>query len=195
LAVSAYALTSLANCRAFLQKQVADTQQDAEIEKEIDRASQAIITRFGKFKPAETAATKKFLFYGTNRLNLFPYFLGALTSVTFDTEQGGTSTALTNEEYFLRPLDPQDGAYRWLYLPDHTATTPRQVSVLGNWGFSTVPADVEQACIITVATWMRREVAAFSTTFSLEEDRVERPEALPRTAMRLLSPYAYEGQG
>jgi hypothetical protein len=52
-----------------------------------------------------------------------------------------------------------------------------------------VPPNVEQAAIITVATWLRRDVSAFSTTFDLDEQKVERPEALPSAVTRMLAPY------
>lgn len=200
MAVADYALTTLAAVRSHLQKQSSDTGQDAVIESLIDAASWTIIQRYGKFAPVETAVTKKFDWDGGHRLSLFPYYLRSATTVVLDTDQSSTSTlsaAVSVNDYALRPKSPLDGVYKWLRLPNHQVNVDleREVSITGDWGYATVPADVAHACVITVAEWLRRGVQAFGTGFTSEEDAGLAPAGLPMAAKRLLAPYDRHGQG
>jgi hypothetical protein len=183
-------LTSLAAVRAFLQKNDAtNTTQDAVISSLITRASTQINRTIAYF-PAETAATKTFVWRG-GPLPLHPYFLRTATTITLDTETSYTTVA-TSDNYRLRPKPSPDSVYRWIDFPSYTirAGYEREISILGNWGFVTTPADVEHWAIVTVATWLRRDVSAFSTTLRLDEDRLERPDALPSAVIRGLAWYA-----
>jgi hypothetical protein len=65
----------------------------------------------------------------------------------------------------------------------------RQVQITGTWGFPEIPQDVIEATALTVALWLRRDVSAFTTTYNLDESRVERPEALPSAVRAILSNY------
>lgn len=60
------------------------------------------------------------------------------------------------------------------------------LSVTGTFGWPAIPANVRQACAQMVAIYMRRDVQAFSTTFNLDEARVERPEAIPSAIRAML---------
>lgn len=69
----------------------------------------------------------------------------------------------------------------------------QQLRVTGLWGWPSVPADVEQACIVTVRSWLRSDSAS-SGSFGIEEGRVVQstPEGgwmLPMAAKQLLRPY------
>jgi hypothetical protein len=124
-------------------------------------------------------------------LSLHPYFLREVTDVSLDSD-GTSPLALIEANWRLRPKPPQDGVYRWLHFPSYAAPFDgeREVTVTGDWGFETVPWDVGHWTIVTVATWLRRDVSAFSTTLRLDEDRLERPDALPSAVMRGLARYA-----
>lgn len=195
---SSFALCDVDDVRGFLQKQTADTNQDQVVDGLIDAASRHIQNRYGKFAPQEDAAEKDFTFTGGNRLDLFPYFARDVTDVSFDS-YSSTPSVLTASDYEwqLRPQNPLDGVYRWLRLPYSrlNGLLEVNVTVTGDWGFEEVPADVKQACVITVAEWIRKDVAAFSTTYSIDQDRLDVPAAIPRAAMMLLQPYGREGQG
>lgn len=190
-------LTSLAAVRAFLQKPTADTNQDAEISTLITAASTAIMRWTGReFAPAVTSTARIFAYKGGGILDLAPYDCRSVSAVVLDTDLGASDqTTLETTDFALRPLPVRDGVYQWLRLPNHgVADSPgrfpeRQVTVTGTWGFAAVPENVAHACIVTVAIWLRRDVAAFSTTFSINEDRLERPEAMPSAVIGLLSPY------
>lgn len=187
-------LVTVAEVREFLQKPVADTAQDEVIQAEISRASAVINRGWRKFRPAETAATKTFTFHGGHRLDLHPFVIRDLTSLTI----AGNTIAADDRALRGTTADRFDGVYSWVRLWNTLPATVNQedeVTIVGDWGYTSVPDDVKQACIVTVAEWMRRDVAAFSTTFSLDEDRVERPEAIPRAAKMMLRPYQRERQG
>lgn len=195
-----YALATTEDVRALLQKPSGDNQQDPVIERLIERASVVIRNRFGKFLPKEDAAVKTFAMTAGRRVNLAPYFLRGATQVRIDVE-GSYPSTLASGDYQLRPLSPLDGVYRWLRLPDQyllAGRVERHVEVTGNWGYNGIdnlPQDVRQACAITVVEWMRKDVSAFSTAFSIDEGRVDRPEALPGAAYRMLLHYDRGGQG
>lgn len=204
-------LTSRVNVRAFLQKPASDTAQDALIDALITRASKAIqkVTRI--FQPTETGVGKSFEYEGRGLLSLNPWYARAVTAVTITDHGASTPRTLTAADYevkFLRPgtteaQQPEDGVYTHLWLPneidrrghlemlnlDRSIAQKRTVTVTGNWGYGTTPDDVEHWCIVTVVIWLRREVAAFSTTFALDEERLERPEALPSAVRAGLRPY------
>ena len=190
------ALCSLNDVRAFLQKDAADTEQDPIIESLIDRASEAIINYCGReFAPAAAATKRTFRYRGGNMLDLAPYDLQSATLVEIDTETSSPTTLVADDDYTFEPFPARDGVYQWMEIPNHTVDAGchakgfREVEITGTWGYAAVPADVKHAAIVTVVTWMRNDVAAFSTTFNLDENRVERPEALPSSVRGTLAGY------
>ena len=69
-----------------------------------------------------------------------------------------------------------------------------QIAVTGTWGFPSVPAQVRQACALTVATWCRKDVAAFGIEdYGMHGDAImPTPQgfyALPPAALKLIAPY------
>jgi hypothetical protein len=190
-------LTTVAAVRAFLQKQTIDVAQDAVIATFITAASVEIMRQYSReFAPATTAVSREFEYEGGGFLSFGAYDLRALTAVLIDVDET-PSTTLVATEYRLFPRPARDGVYTALRLAPYifgsrTRWQQRLVRVTGDWGFASVPQPVEQACVATVATWLRRDVQAFSSTFNIDEGRVERPEALPAQAVRLLDPYRRE---
>jgi hypothetical protein len=206
--MAAQDLTSLANVKAFLQRN--DTQQDPLIASLITRASDTIHRQTGReFAPATTSATRAFAYTGGGILDLYPYDVRSITAMTIDSDGGTPTTLVANTDYQLRPLPARDGVYQYLRLltqdtgdpgvltpgwpsdgaPSSRVPSERQISITGAWGFATVPGDIEHACIVTVVTWLRADVQAFSTSFSIDEGRLQRPEALPSAVQALLAPY------
>lgn len=173
-------LCTLGDVREYLQKPTADTQQDQVLRSLISRASR-LITRYAEreFTPT-TAATRVFRPVGRT-ISLTPYDLRTVTSVTAD----GTVLVEGDGGYKLGPLPAFDGVYQSIRFEQ----TFKSVTVVGDWGFPTVPEDVRQACITTVGIWARRDVQAFTQTFNMDEARLERPEALPSQVKGLLSQY------
>jgi len=181
-------LASLRDVRGFLQKTGTDNVQDDIIQQLITRASETINRNVAEFLPVENDTAKTFVWRG-GPLSLHPYFARDVTAVSLDTDT--TATVLDETDWRLRPKPPRDGVYRWIHFPGHAAqfAGEREVTVTGDWGFETVPPDVAHWAIVTVATWLRRDVSAFSTTLRLDEDRLERPDALPSAVMRGLARY------
>lgn len=186
-------LTTLEAVRSFLQKGGSETAQDAEIQRQITAASRAIMLWAGReFAPAAGPLTRSFTYWGGPMLSLTPYDLRSATSVVIDADGDNPTTLTAATDYVFQPLNGAGGAYDAIWFTStrpRASVTPRRVDVTGLWGFASVPSDVEHACIVTVAVWMRRDVSAFTATFVLDEARVERPEALPSSVKGMLQPY------
>lgn len=169
-------LTTLANVREHLTIAAAQTGKDTLISNLISRASLAIMDYTERefiTDPALTT-TRKFVYYGGGRLNLAPYDLQSVSTITIDTD--GTSpadTALTADQYRLFPRQPRHGVYTSIELRglgpgvrdssvDYTPT--RELEIAGTWGFASIPEDVEEACILMVAHLYRHFAQAYSTS-------------------------------
>jgi hypothetical protein len=180
-------LVSVADVRNFIQKPDADQQQDAIIGRLIEQASEAIMTWTEReFAPAgQPGVSRQFYYCGNGVLNLTPYDVQTVTAVKIDTVGGAGGTTLAGTDYRLYPTPAKDGVYNWLRLSPAIVGNPsttfaqREVTVTGTWGFPAVPDDVKHWTAVTVATWLRKDVQAFSTTFNIDEQQLERPEALP----------------
>lgn len=190
-------LTTIGAVRAFLQKPAADVSQDAEIAVLITAASRAIMRWTSReFAPSVSAVARDFEYDGGGVLWFGVYDLRSVTSVQIDALEASPTT-LTTDEYRLYPVPARDGVYGALRLDptllhSRARWNQRIVRVTGDWGFATVPADVAQACVVTVAIWLRRDVQGFVTTFNIDEQRTEVPEALPAQAARMLTPWRRE---
>lgn len=200
-------LCTVADVRLQLQKPVGDTDQDALIGDIITAASRAILQWTGRqFLTDSAPSTRLAPVGGYWRARMIP--IGDLTTtpsaVTVVGEDGSTSATLT----VATDVQALWGDTAFSTAPIHawqpiTALRLRssagqllptdQLQVTGTFGFPAVPEDVVRACITTVALWMRRDVQAFSTTYSVDEGRLERPEALPSQVMRMLGPYRLRG--
>ena len=181
-------LTTLSNVRSFIQKQTADTGQDTVISSLITHASNLISRHTQRQFIAETGASKVFEWEFTSRphfLSLAPYELRTLTSATVDTDTSST-TVLTSDEYRFWPKPAPDGTYLGILLnPFSLGSTParwwprREITIVGDWGTSAIPDEITHWANVTVAIWLRRDVSAFESTFNIDEQLVERPQALP----------------
>ena len=198
--MAAIDLTTVDRVRRFLQKPTTDVNQDQVIGELITRASRAIVTFLGRDIVPTQATSHAFIYRGGRRLDLAPYVAQSVSSVAMDTDTSSPST-LASSEYALRPKPPHDGVYRYLRIPTggnqivgpdnpgEREFAEREVTVTGVWGYAEIPEDIEHWCIVTVATWLRLHVSAFSSTFSVDEQRLERPESLPSAAMAGLRHY------
>lgn len=195
-------LCTLADVRAYQQKAVGDTAQDALTQAFITRASRLIMRECQReFSTVGTnPQTRTFRYPDTGSfLSFAPYDLQATSAVVFNPESTSPLTLDASVgDYLLLPTEAPEGVYTgmrfsgWKWLGDPTTILRygfRQVRITGNWGFPAVPPDVVHACVVTVALWLRREVQAFSATFVIDEGRLERPQALPSAVHALLAPY------
>lgn len=184
-------LTTLAAVRAFMQKPAADTDQDTLIQQAITRASAAIMNDVDReFVPQSTGLARKFSYTGGGYLYFGSYDLRAVTLAQIDTDL--TPVTLATTDYVLQPLQPREGVYTWMKLPNHAASewSPREVTITGNWGFPSIPADVEEACILTVIDRLKRDVSGYTqSAYSEDAATILRPISIPLAARRLLDPY------
>jgi hypothetical protein len=196
--VTAYDLCTVEDVRVRLQKPTGDVAQDAIIGSLISQASRAIMKYTGReFAPAGSAGVVRTFeteIGPDTFLSLAPYDLQTATLVKIDTDVTGTT--LSSDEYRLFPVSKPDGVYTSIRLQplsspqvNRVGWRNRQIQITGTWGFPEVPADVNGATAETVALWLRRDVSAFTTTYNLDESRVERPEALPSAVRAMLSSY------
>jgi len=192
-------LTTRKAVRAFLQKPSGDTNQDSMIDSLISRASLAIMRYCDREFVTQVTGSQARLFevelVRDGFVDLAPYDAraGTITSVRLDTDLGNPRT-LGSSEWRPWPIPASNGITTAIRIVPQSYGgfsyfRHRQVEVTAQWGWASVPADVEHAAIVTTALWLRRDVAAFSTTFSLDEDRVERPEALPSAIRAMLNVY------
>lgn len=190
-------LVTLEQVRSFLQKETVSTSQDEEIEAMITRASTAISSSTEReFVPETTEQRTLEGYYGSKGLfvDVAPYDLQSVTALQLDTDQT-SPIDLPAAQYRLGPLPAKYGVYTHIrLLPLSRALGPIvfpqvQVKVTGTWGFPSVPEDVQMACLITVATWMRREVQTFERVLSIDQGTLERPLGIPSAAMGLLAPF------
>lgn len=186
-------LVTVEDVRRFLQKQSTDTGQDPIIATLISRASKAIIRYTEReFAPAGSAGeARTFEYAGGSFLSLSPYDLRAITRVRLDIDEASPTT-LTSSDYRLYPNPASEGVYTAIRLAPyliHSSTRWQQrlVEITGTWGFASVPEEVKHWTIVTVALWLRRDVATFESTFSIDEERLERPQALPSAVRAGLS--------
>lgn len=121
----------------------------------------------------------------------------SVTVVQVDTQLAAPTT-LAATDYQLVPPEKWRGVYTGLIVTGssfplaasgmnmiHTA------AVTGTWGWPSVPADVQRACLVTIAMWYRHEQAALSSSFQSEQDTTFTPRvvSLPFGARALLAPY------
>jgi hypothetical protein len=186
-------LTTVAAVRAFLQIPSTDDEQNAIIASLITRATRVIqVWTSREFAPADGAA-RSFVCGRHGHIDLAPFDLRAVTSVVYDTDPPGSELTLDASDYRLGPITSRDGVYQWvdIYRRHRPQRWRRDlvVTITGDWGYPSVPADVEDACIKTVGIWLKRDVSAFSRTYNLDEGRTERPEVLPAAVAAELAPY------
>lgn len=190
--MAAHDLCSVADVRSLMQVDAGDVEQDLIIQTLISAASRAI-SRYceQEFAPATSSVARTFEFTAESLfVDLAPYSLRAVSQVRVDTDL--TATVVDPQFYRLYPQPAPLGVYTALRLFPFGPSgwqkwRKRLVEITGDWGFASVPEDVSLAAQITVMTWLRRDVSAFSTVFNIDEGRLERPEALPSAVRGMLA--------
>lgn len=186
-------LCTLDEVRDFLEIPAADTSRDDLIAQHITRASARISRYAGReFTPPATNPTARRFFYTNGDfISLAPYDLRSVTSITLDPD--GTPVTLTADtDYYLEPAVFAGGVYQWLRIPTYSGTTRRVIEITGTWGFERVPEDVRHAAIVTVASWLRRDVTQFG--FDVDDPQARAPfgagtYGLPASVRHILDEY------
>jgi hypothetical protein len=186
---------------------------DALIQILVTAASYAIQRRCQReFLPRSTAVTRRFP-VRTSRINLAPYDLVNVTSVTFDPTGTGTQVLAAGTDYTLEPVQgalgsPTDGSQPvWLELVISRLVSLNTqnsrnfgyslVDITGDWGaftsLATVPPDLRRAAVICASSWLDRSVTAYAIHDQMDARDI-RPDqmstwAIPSAAYRALEPY------
>lgn len=182
-------LTTVAAVKALLQESSAIP--DDTLQTMITAASRVVLKETKReFAPTTDGVARDFLSNGA-MLDLSPYDLrGQPEEVTLYSDlEEVDQEVLEASDYRARPIPSESGVFTWLELPSKLRGKEVQVTVKGNWGFASVPEDVAYWCGMTVVIWARSDISAFSTTYNVDEGRVERPEDLPPAVKHGLSDY------
>jgi len=197
-------LCALTDVREALELPASDRGRDRLIETYIAAASGQIIREYEREFAPVTASQLRVFDYIPNRgglLPLTPYDLRSTSLVRLNPEEASPTTLTANTSYRLYPTNPNDSVYTHLVLNGSltfTSTMFREfgvarVEVTGAWGYASVPAPVQQACVVTVASWLRRDFTGYAN-LNLDDPTQLAAElgvnySLPPAARRLLAPY------
>ena len=200
-------LCTLSEARAFLELPAADTARDSLITTTIAAVSKAIQQYTQRELYPSGSATRVFkLPMGQYTLALTPFDLRSVTSVTFHADE--TALVLTAADYQTHPITNHDGMYSAVQFSNQVAELWNsdsaryfgysRVTIVGTWGPAAIPVDVKQACVVSVAAAMRRDVVNLDLGDVLSDPRELGPDrptnyALPAAALRLLGPYRRVG--
>lgn len=189
-------LAEVADVRQFLQKPTGDRDQDTAIANALAAASQLIHEHTGReivcVGTNPVARLIEIGGYACTRDIPVGDLASAPTAVSTIDAYGDTVETLTvADDIVALPLvrKPWQPITDLRIRPSAASLSETYLmSVTGTWGFPVIPSFVRQACVVTVGIWMRRDIQAFAATFNLDENRVERPRALPSAAKDLLLP-------
>ncbi len=197
-------LCTVADVRAALEIPTADTSRDTLIATLITAASEAIMGEVDReFAPATASATRRFRVDGF-KLNLSPYDLRTVTAITMNPETASPTTLTVTSDYQLLPIGAPSGTYTSLAFSSFLASLYASntlyafgyamVDINGAWGFAAVPRDVNRACVITVGSWLRKDVSMLLAAGELDLGGGLAPAfpttlEIPNNAKRLLGPF------
>lgn len=208
-------LCTLADVRLALELADAATERDDLIAALVTDASRVIARACQRQFAPQTALTKRFMWErpalarstwqiipwnAESVVDLAPYDLRTVTSITFHPGTASEFTLATGD-YLLEPVTPQDGVYTRIRLRRGlnigVALSAYDFGVVlidinGDWGFAAVPDVIKRATIITVMSWLRRDVAEFGFNDSAPPGIAPMASpvyAIPPAAWRLISTY------
>lgn len=157
---------TLAEFKAYKDITSSDTTDDAVIEKIIEGASRFIDDITGQTFYSDTGETRYFT--ATDNEVLFIDNLYGITTLKTDEDQDGTyentwNTGQTTGDFYLMPFNAaiKGRPYSWIEASDEGdytfPKTQKGVQIVGDWGYSAVPADIKMACYeIANAAYGRR---------------------------------------
>jgi hypothetical protein len=207
--LNANALTSVANAKIWLRRQnvsgMAATDDTNVITLLINGVSNAIAKHCERQFIPETAATHTFKYTGDGLINIAPYEIRAITTLTIGGITLVAGTGIGDGDYIPQPRDQSaEDTYLWIDTRAYVYKYPRNgyllapllnqrdVVIVGNFGMAAVPADVEMAALIAVADMYRNpEQAATrgSGDFQISEIQEGGGDPLPSESVKLLAPY------
>jgi len=199
-------LTTRAAVKTFLE--TTDSARDSAIDAAISQASEAI-TRYCSREFTPTAAATRTIAVDPGRtrgplgpyiVDLAPYEVRTVTTAHLHYGTADQAT-LASADYLLLPQNGTGGTYTDLLLRKSVNVKAgdrfadfgsASLRIVGDWGMSAVPTDVSYACVLTVASWLRRDVPALEA--GLDDPRMVLPDQpmgrrIPGAALALLAPF------
>lgn len=193
------ALTDIGQVKLWLGQSDTDSSQDDRLTFLVNAASTVIHEYCQReFVSVLGSGTRNFALKRDGLITFGKYDLQSASLVQLDTDGSVTASTVDPAAYQLAPVDSPHGVYGSLrfysfsigpILRQWAGGIPRQVSVTGLWGFPSVPADVEQACVLTVAKWFKRDQVAWTNEYAVPQAGPGDGLNLPFDARMLLQPY------
>jgi hypothetical protein len=203
-------LCTVQNVKDAFEPTVAGTSRDARIQTLITSASLAIMKELERELTPHTAdATRRFRVDvddadGGTIVDLNPYDLRTVTSVTLHPEATSPTPLSQYTGYTLEPVGAPQGSYLKLRLSTQLILVSdfmvrfgyALIDVRGAWGLwdtAQVDPDVVDACVLTVRAWMRQNPAAYqmpgSEPAAPVQASVPQTFEIPGAAMKKLNKY------
>lgn len=187
---------TLAEVKAVLR--LTDNTDDTLLEKSIEGASRRIDGYCGRFFYQQNAVINV---YPVDNYNLAFRDLCAITYLKTDDDGDGTfeDTWTVGVDYQLEPLDAvlQSRPYRRALaiggktFPTFTQPDPPGVQISGTWGWSSIPDDVREACVLlTIRGFARYNAALGVVGFN---DMAIQVRAIDPDVRDFLAPYRIIG--
>lgn len=208
------ALTTVANAQAWLRRTHATgtlaTDDTAILTIIVNSVSTAIAryTRREFYDPSgnNSDMVRTFEYDGSGYLDFEPYDLRSITTITLGGLALVATTGIGDGDYVAMPRNQTvDGTYLYLAARGYyhlgtshfifaPITRTRDVVITGKWGMTSVPPDVELACLIATADLYRNPEQVSSRgsgDFQMVEvsDNPGSEDSLPVGARRLLEPF------
>src|SRR6266404_4414740 len=176
--MAAIDLCALADVKNSMEPAITTNARDTIIQTAITAASRRIMSWCDReFAPATGAATRRFPVDVTQNPNggfvadLAPYDLRSVSAVSLHPESTAPiALSAGNGDYALEPVPNPDGTfYRFRVSPYFSMISSfadkfnyALLDITGAWGFTSVPEDVNRACVLTVRSWIRQNPGAYA---------------------------------
>lgn len=187
-----------------VELETTSTERDSLIPTYITDASTEIMRQLEReFAPATASATRRMRIDprktvdGSILLNLRTYDVRTVTAMSLHPESTSPVALTEGTDFVLWPQSP-DAVYTHILFSNRLTSRLQSPSLLyfgfalvditGAWGWAAVPIDVQEACVQTVCSWLRRDFPAPSmATFTEQGD----PIAPVRTSTYSIPPVAW----
>jgi hypothetical protein len=184
-----FALISRADAKAYIG--IEDTDRDDAIDDLINQASEWIIgAAEQEFAPSIDDETRRLEYRGDGVISAAPYSLRAVTAVVLD--PADAAEAHTTYQLRSAPKGRRAGVYNRIvlagrYAPLGGVQGVGYVDVTGDWGWPSVPREIERCCTRLVEMWFNAELAFASDGYDGEPIRV--PMGVPLDVQDLVHSY------
>jgi len=165
MAVSAYAIPTLAEVKAFLKIATADTTLDTTLEGWIDKASESVERYLGNKVASQSVTSEIHDGDGTDKLYLKYFPVVQISTATTPTSAdilAAVQYRTDVDSAWANLLDDADHVLyddEWDYIQLESETFPvgwRNVKVSYKAGYSTIPGDIWMVAVEMVAWWYRQ---------------------------------------